>query len=195
MCFRSSLNACRSSSLAKYFGSLRPHRDRVDDAADQLLDAALPLGRANLPAEIFRDDDVGRLLRPRFGISTSRCSNTISPRSLPMSAERISHSTSSNGSTPASVKNRGNVRPGQPRLALWRALSSGADPCVEACPFRQTAARQPFHCVQPIAGRHLRPGRQRPLSFVRSDHPGMTPDRDDRTPAPRGNAVSCSGNS
>ena len=43
---------------------LRPHRDRVDDAADELLDAALALGGANLAAEIFRDDDIGRLLRP-----------------------------------------------------------------------------------------------------------------------------------
>ncbi len=64
MCFRSSLNACRSSSLAKYFCALRPRRDRVHHAADQLLDAALALGRPDLAAEIFRDDDVGGLLRP-----------------------------------------------------------------------------------------------------------------------------------
>ena len=44
----------------------RPLRDGVDDAADELLDAALALGRADLPAEILRDDDVGRLLRPGF---------------------------------------------------------------------------------------------------------------------------------
>src|SRR5438552_16949605 len=42
----------------------RPPGDRVDDAADQLLDGALAIGRAHLAAEIFRDDDVGRLLRP-----------------------------------------------------------------------------------------------------------------------------------
>ncbi len=47
-----------------------------------------------------------------FGISTSRCSKTTSPFSLPITAERSSHSTSSNGSTPASVKKRGNARPG-----------------------------------------------------------------------------------
>ena len=64
MCFRSSLNACRSSSLAKYLLGARPLRDRVDDAADELLDAALALGRADLAAEVLRDDDVGRLLRP-----------------------------------------------------------------------------------------------------------------------------------
>ena len=39
-----------------------------------------------------------------FGISTSRCSKTTLPFSLPITAERISHSTSSNGSTPGSVK-------------------------------------------------------------------------------------------
>ncbi len=38
--------------------------DRVDDAADELLDAALALGRADLAAEILGDDDVGGLLRP-----------------------------------------------------------------------------------------------------------------------------------
>src|ERR1035441_7292345 len=113
MCFRSSLNACRSSSEAKYLfdrahsvivvrsepavepdGTVerrllvdedvlqvvaerlqillggkvlvrsRPLGDRRHDAADQLLDAALTLRRADLPAEILRDDDVGRLLRP-----------------------------------------------------------------------------------------------------------------------------------
>jgi hypothetical protein len=41
-----------------------PRRDRVDHAADQLLDAVLPLRRADLTAKIFRDDDVGGLLRP-----------------------------------------------------------------------------------------------------------------------------------
>src|SRR5207253_5661081 len=45
----------------------RPHRDRVHDPADQLLDALLALRRADLSAEIFRDDDVGRLLRPEAG--------------------------------------------------------------------------------------------------------------------------------
>jgi hypothetical protein len=46
------------------------------------------------------------------GISTSRCSKTTLPFSLPMTAERTSHSTSSNGSTPGSVKYRGNSSPG-----------------------------------------------------------------------------------
>src|SRR5262249_1675605 len=43
-----------------------PSGDRVDDAADELLDAALAFRRADLAAEILRDDDVGRLLRPGF---------------------------------------------------------------------------------------------------------------------------------
>ena len=64
MCFRSSLNACRSSSVAKYLFVAAPLGDRVDDAADQLLDAVLALRRADLAAEILRDDDVGGLLRP-----------------------------------------------------------------------------------------------------------------------------------
>src|SRR5262249_3137302 len=37
------------------------------DPADQLAHAALALGRSDLPAEIFRDHDVGRLLRPAPG--------------------------------------------------------------------------------------------------------------------------------
>src|SRR5262245_11268317 len=41
-----------------------PARDGVDDAANQLLDAVLALGRIHLPAKIFRDDDVGGLLGP-----------------------------------------------------------------------------------------------------------------------------------
>ena len=44
----------------------RPAGDGVDDAADELLDAALALGRADLAAEILGDDDVGRLLRPEL---------------------------------------------------------------------------------------------------------------------------------
>ena len=43
-----------------------PGRDRVHDPADQLLDAALAPGRPQLSPEILRDDDVGRLLRPRL---------------------------------------------------------------------------------------------------------------------------------
>src|SRR4030095_6230173 len=45
----------------------RPPGDRVDDAADQLPDAAFTFGGAELTAEILRDNDVRRLLRPGFG--------------------------------------------------------------------------------------------------------------------------------
>ena len=41
-----------------------PAADRVDDAADHLLHAALALGRAEPPAEILLRDDVRRGLRP-----------------------------------------------------------------------------------------------------------------------------------
>src|SRR5207344_2541430 len=43
-----------------------PLRDRADHPADELLDAALALGRSDLSAEILRDDDVRGLLRPRL---------------------------------------------------------------------------------------------------------------------------------
>jgi hypothetical protein len=42
----------------------RPVGDRVDDASNQLTNAALALGRSNLAAEILRNDNVGGLLRP-----------------------------------------------------------------------------------------------------------------------------------
>jgi hypothetical protein len=42
----------------------RPAGNRLDDAADQLLDAALAAGRPDGPAKILGYDDVGRLLRP-----------------------------------------------------------------------------------------------------------------------------------
>jgi len=43
---------------------LRPLGNRVDDAADQLLDRAFALGGPDVAPEIFRDNDIGRLLRP-----------------------------------------------------------------------------------------------------------------------------------
>ncbi len=44
-----------------------PARDRLDHATDKLLDGAFALRCADLPAEVFRDDDVRRLLRPETG--------------------------------------------------------------------------------------------------------------------------------
>ena len=43
-----------------------PAADRVDDAADHLLDARLPLGRAQAPAEVLLRDDVRGRLRPEL---------------------------------------------------------------------------------------------------------------------------------
>src|SRR2546426_9754799 len=43
---------------------VRPPIDRAHHAADQLLDAPLPLGRAQDPTEVLRDDHVGGYLRP-----------------------------------------------------------------------------------------------------------------------------------
>src|SRR4029078_4915128 len=40
----------------------RPGADRVDHAIDELLDAGLALGRADVPAEVLAHDDVGREL-------------------------------------------------------------------------------------------------------------------------------------
>ena len=46
---------------------LGPGRDRVDDAIDELADARLALGRAEVAAEVLADDDVGGELRPEVG--------------------------------------------------------------------------------------------------------------------------------
>src|SRR5207247_2176454 len=49
------------------------------------------------PTELMKHDQ-------HCGTSTSFCSKTFSPFSLPMTAGRMSHSTSSNGSIPGRVK-------------------------------------------------------------------------------------------
>src|SRR5262249_57905473 len=43
-----------------------PAGDRVDDAADHLLDARLALGRGHAAAEVLLGDDVGRRLAPEL---------------------------------------------------------------------------------------------------------------------------------
>src|SRR6202040_543419 len=112
MCFRSSLNACKSSSAAKYFcarahpvivWTTRPMSWRTLRSRS---------GEPICPRKYFETTMLVACWDQDLGISTSRCSNTASPRSLPMTAARTSHSTSSNGSTPASVKKRGNDKPG-----------------------------------------------------------------------------------
>ena len=64
MCFSSWLKAQQVVFRREVAVLARPLGNRVHHTADQLLDAVLALGRPDLPAEIFRDDDVGRLLRP-----------------------------------------------------------------------------------------------------------------------------------
>jgi len=58
----------------------------------------------SVPRKYFDATTLVAVCDQNFGISTSFCSKTISPFSLLMTAERISHSTSSNGSTPGRVK-------------------------------------------------------------------------------------------
>src|SRR5207247_169636 len=114
MCFRSSLNACRSSSLAKYLLA-RAHSvivatTRPMSCLTLRSRSAVPMG----PRKYFETTMLVACCDHDFGISTSRCSNTTSPFSLPMTAARSSHSISSNGSTlseAAPVKKRGNVSP------------------------------------------------------------------------------------
>src|SRR5713101_1120077 len=112
MCFRSSLKACRSSSLAKYLFAFAHAVIVVTTRPISCLTLYSRSGDPICPRKYFETTMLVACCDQNFGISTSRCSNTSSPFSLPMSAARSSHSTSSNGSTPASVKNRGNVSPG-----------------------------------------------------------------------------------
>src|SRR6185436_5095469 len=93
MCFRSSLNACRSSSFAKYL---------LDFAHIVMVSTTRPMSCLTLrsrsgvpiwPRKYLETTMLVACCDHAFGISTSRCSNTISPRSLPIKAERVSHST------------------------------------------------------------------------------------------------------
>src|SRR5262249_44122665 len=110
--FRSSLNALRSSSVAKYLCA-RPHSVMVFTTRPiSCLTLRSRSGEPSWPRKYFETTMFVACWDQNFGISTSRCSSTTSPPWAPMTAERNSHTTSSNGSTPASVKNRGNARPG-----------------------------------------------------------------------------------
>src|ERR1700704_4417934 len=123
MCFRSSLNACRSSSDAKYLWVRAQSVIVVTTRPTSCRTLRSRSGVPIWPRKYFETTMLVACCDQNFGISTSRCSNTTSPRSLPITAERISHSTSSNGSTPASVKNRGKARPGGAEDFLTRGLS------------------------------------------------------------------------
>ena len=87
-----------------------------------------------------------------FGTSTSRCSKTTSPFSFAMTADRSSHSTSSNGSTPSFVKYRSNSRPvtslDGPNV---RAAACSADPtcCVPCIPAPSDLCRPVFRWRRP----------------------------------------------
>ena len=104
--FRSSLKACRSPGVAKYFFS-RAHSVIVSTTRPM---SCLTLrSRSSVPSwprKYFETTMFVACCDQSFGISTSCCSKTFSPRSLPITAERVSHSISSNGSTPSRVKNR-----------------------------------------------------------------------------------------
>ncbi len=124
MCFRSSLNASRSSSLAKYFWARAHSVIVVTTRPTSCLTLRSRSGVPICPRKYFDTTMLVACCDQNFGISTSRCSKTISPRSLPIAAARTSHSISSNGSTPASVKKRGKVRPADaPARGFARARS------------------------------------------------------------------------
>src|SRR5438034_10432976 len=135
MCFRSSLNARTSSSVAKYFCA-RPHAVIVSTTRPiNCFTLCSRPGVPICPRKYFETTMLVACCDQNFGTSTSRCSNTTSPRSLPITAVRISHSISSNGSTrssPASVKKRGNVRPGAEAVAFdfVRGGSIGGAACA-----------------------------------------------------------------
>ena len=61
-------------------------------------------GVPSVPRKYFDATTLVAVCDQNFGTSTSFCSKTTAPFSLPMTALRSSHSTSSNGSTPGFVK-------------------------------------------------------------------------------------------
>jgi hypothetical protein len=67
----------------------RPFGDRVDDAADELLDRAFALGDPTWPRKYFETTMLVACCDQDFGISTPRCSKTTVPFSLPMIASRV----------------------------------------------------------------------------------------------------------
>ena len=87
------------------------------------------------------------------GISTSRCSKTSSPFSLPMTADRISHSTSSNGSMPSRLKNRSNSRPGAPTGAVPGVLAIACGVVVSSDPAELVACAATVFCILPLRAR------------------------------------------
>src|ERR671923_2897002 len=64
---RTTILAARLVLVGEVAALTSPAGDRVDDAADHLLDARLALGRAHAPAEVLLRDDVRGRLRPELG--------------------------------------------------------------------------------------------------------------------------------
>src|ERR671913_2292494 len=95
---RSSLNADSAASLAKYF-CLRAHSVIVVTTRPiSCLTDRSRSGDPTCPRKYFETTMLVACCDHNFGISTWRCSKTICPFSLPMTASRKSHSTWSNGS-------------------------------------------------------------------------------------------------
>src|SRR5512144_3060348 len=107
----SSTNVCRSAGVAKYPCS-SPHVEIV--ATTRPISWRTLRSRCGVPSGPRKYFDTTTFVascdQPR-GNSTSRCSKTVSPPSPWITAERISHSTSSYGCTPSRVKCRAIVSP------------------------------------------------------------------------------------
>src|SRR6185503_8824724 len=111
--FRSSLKDSSASSDAKYF-CLRAHSVIVVTTRPMsCLTERSRSGEPTCPRKYFETTMLVACCDQDLGISTPRCSKTTVPFSLPIIASRTSHSTWSNGSTPAVEKKRGNSRPGE----------------------------------------------------------------------------------
>ena len=188
MCFRSSLNACRSSSVAKYLFALRPLGDRVDDAADQLLDAALALRRADLAAEIFRDDDVGRLLRPGLRdldvalLEHHLAAFVADHRRAQLPLDLVERIDAGFGEEARERQTR--RRPAAAARALRRAASPASDERRHRS--RSTAFNRLLAGTCGLVGSAL-------FHLVRSDHSGVAPGSRRSPPAPEGDRRSCVG--
>ena len=126
-CLRSSENAWRSSSLAKYCCA-RAHIVIVSTTRPiSCLTLFSRSGVPICPRKYFETTMLVACCDQNRGISTSRCSKTTSPFSLPMIAARRSHSTSSKGSTPSLVKKRSYSSPGMPAGPDGRVASDAPD--------------------------------------------------------------------
>ena len=169
--FRSSRNACRSSAAAKY--RCRPAHPAMASTTRPISCRTLRSrpGDESCPRKYFETTMLVACWDQNAGTSTPRCSKTTSPRSLVITADRVSHSISSKGSTPARLNVRGNSSP-----ARAGAIGSGAgavragNSCVapadiappryDSPPSRPGTTRVPA-VSEPLAGLVRRPPRIR----------------------------------